>query len=91
MGLSKLQKQVLEDLGADMSKSIDFQILCTTMVERGWTMLEVDYDPGAGQAWDTVINWVGENFEGGFQEHAGTWLIENAKDATMFSLKWKTK
>lgn len=89
MGLSRLQKQVLEDLGMNMAKSMDFEILCATMVNSGWTVLNIDYNPVEGQGWDDVVNWAGENFEGHFQEHAGTWLIKNVKDATMFALKWK--
>lgn len=91
MGLSDLQNRVLEDLALDMSKSFDFVILCDAMVNCGWTVIEVDYYPDAGQTWYTVVNWADENFEGQYQEHKGKWLIENSKDATMFALKWKVK
>ena len=87
--MSDLQKQVLDNLSMDMSKSMDFDILCTGMVSAGWSVLKMYYDPVVGQGWNDVMNWADENFEGHFQEHNGTWLIENAKDATMFALKWK--
>ena len=91
MGLSDLQQQVLEDLGMQISKSMDFEILCVAMIECGWHVFTMDYDPESGPAWNTIVNWADENFEGDFQEHKGTWLIENAKDATMFALKWKCR
>lgn len=87
--MKSLQAQVLDNLAEDMQQGMDFEILCVAMAELGWTVLYVDYDPDSGQAWNTVLNWADENFEGHFQEHNGTWLIENAKDATMFALKWQ--
>jgi len=38
-----------------------------------------------------VKNWADDNFAGDHREHRGKWLIENAKDATAFALKWKVK
>jgi hypothetical protein len=61
------------------------------MKSAGWTVLEIDYIPDSGQAWNTVMNWVQDNFTGKYREHNGKWLIENSKDATMFALKWKVK
>jgi hypothetical protein len=89
--MKSLQQQVLDDLARDMSNSMDFEVLCDVLSRFGWTVLYMDYDPESGQAWNTVMNWVDENFEGEYQEHKGTWLIENTKDATMLALKWKTK
>lgn len=84
-----LQQQVLDDLAKDMSKSMDFEILCDVLSRFGWTVLEVEYNND--QRWVDVKNWAEDNFKDSYQEHAGTWLIENAKDATMLALWWKTK
>ena len=89
--MKSLQAQVLDDLAKDMQQGMDFEILCDVLIRFEWTVLYMEYDPGSGQAWNTVINWADENFEGDYQEHNGTWLIESSKDATMFALKWKTK
>lgn len=87
--MKSLQQQVMDNLAQDMSKSMDFEVLCILMSESGWSVLRVDYNSDSGQAWNTVMNWADENFEGEYKEHNGTWLIENAKDATMFALKWR--
>jgi hypothetical protein len=89
--MKSLQQQVLDDLAKDMQQGMDFEILCDVLVRFEWTVLHMDYDPNNNQAWNTVINWADENFEGEYQEHNGIWLIENSKDATIFALKWKTK
>jgi hypothetical protein len=89
--MKSLQTQVLDDLAKDMQQGMDFEILCDVLVRFEWTVLQMDYDPDSGQARNTVMNWADENFKGEFQEYNGTWLIELAKDATMFALKWKTR
>ena len=86
--MSDLQEQVLADLAKGMEQSIDFEIQCGMMSQLGWTVLKIDYDPDAGQGWNTVKNWVDDNFTGDHREHNGTWLIENSQDATMFALRW---
>lgn len=86
-----LQEKVLDRLAENMQRSFDFVILCDVLSGVGWTVLEIEYDPDAGQAWHTVKNWVDDNFAGDHKEHNGKWLIELARDATMFSLKWRVK
>lgn len=89
--MSDLQEQVLNDLAKSMEQSMDFVVLCDVLCAFGWTVLNVDYDPESGQAWNTVKNWADDNFTGEHREHRGTWLIENGQDATMFALRWKVK
>jgi hypothetical protein len=89
--MSDLQEQVLNDLAKSMEQSVDFVVLCDVLKGFGWTVLEVDYDPDAGQGWNTVKNWTDENFVEDHREHRGTWLIENSQDATMFALRWKVR
>jgi hypothetical protein len=87
--MKSLQKQVLDNLAQDMQQCIDFEILCGTLVGFGWTRIKIDYVSDTSQAWNTVMNWADENFEGKYQEHNGIWLIENPADATAFALKWQ--
>jgi len=89
--MSDLQEKVLDRLAENMQQSFDFVILCDVLRAVGWTVLEIDYDPNAGQAWNTVKNWADDNFAGEHREHNGTWLIELDRDATAFALKWKVK
>ena len=86
-----LQDVALENLGEQVQQSLDFGIRCSLMEEQGWTVLEMDYTPNSGQSWINVTNWAEASFGGHWEEHKGTWLIENAQDATMFALRWKTK
>ena len=87
MGMKDLREEYLEFLGREMQESMDFDIVCDTLISLGWTRFDVEYDQV--QPWVAVKDWAGSNFEGEHREHAGVWLIENKKDATMFALKWK--
>ena len=86
-----LQDVIVDEWAEKLQKTMDFDILCDVLSSFGWTVIEIDYNPVEGQGWSDVVNWSDNNFLGGWKEHAGKWLIENAKDATMFALKWKTK
>lgn len=81
-----LEDFMMEKLSREMSTSIDFSILCDSLVTVGWTVVEVDYSHK--QRWDDVMSWADENLVDDFQEHAGKWLIKDAKDAIMFKLRW---
>ena len=87
MGMKDLREEYLEFLGREMQESMDFDIVCDTLISLGWTRFDVEYDQV--QHWVAVKDWAGSNFEGEHREHAGVWLFENKKDATMFALKWK--
>ena len=89
--MKNLQGAIVDELAEEMQKTMDFNILCDVLARFGWTVFEMNYDPINGQGWNDVVNWADDNFSGGWKEHAGKWLIEHAKDATMFALKWKTK
>ena len=86
-----LQDAVLEKLSDQVQQSLDFGIKCAFMEEEGWTIIEIDYIPDSAQSWINVINWADTTFGGQWEEHKGTWVIENAQDATMFALRWKVK
>lgn len=89
--MMNVEEEMIKKASEELMRGVDFEILCKTLEPFRWTVLKVDYDPGAGQAWNTVKNWVDDNFSGDHQEHHGTWLIELARDATIFALRWKVK
>lgn len=85
--VTELQDAIIDELADQMREAMDFVIVADICEAVGWTRLEVVY--GSDQPWVAVKEWAGRNFEGEHQEHNGTWLIEEEKDATMFALKWR--
>jgi hypothetical protein len=81
-----LEDYMRDKLSKEMSASIDFDIICDTLVPFGWTIVEVKYTPS--QRWDDVMLWADINFTDDYQEHKGKWLIKDTKDATIFKLKF---
>jgi hypothetical protein len=89
--MMNVEEEMTRKASEELMRGIDFKILCETLEPFGWTVLKMNYDPDAGQGWNTVKNWADDNFAGDHREHRGTWLIELAQDATAFALRWKIK
>lgn len=92
--MKNLQGAIVDELAEAVQQTMDFDILCDVLTRFNWTVIEIDYyrgDDDASQTWVNVMEWVNQNCTGNYKEHAGKWLIESKKDATMFALKWKTK
>ena len=81
-----LEDYMRDKLSKEMSASIDFDILCDTLVPFGWTVVEVEYGPD--KKWIDVMAWFESNCVGDYKEHNGKWLFKNEKDAIIFKLKW---
>ena len=81
-----LEDYMRDKLSKEMAQSIDFDILCDTLVPFGWTVVEVEYGPG--KEWIDVMAWFDGNCVGDYKEWQGKWLFKNEKDAIMFKLKW---
>ena len=81
-----LESMIIDDLAKQMNASIDFDILCDTLVPFGWSVIEVDYGPNT--KWIDVMAWYESNCTGDYKEHKGKWLIHNTEDAILFKLRW---
>lgn len=84
--MSQLEDELTAALAEEFKKSEDFEVLCSIMTERGWIVVETEYYHVEEE--QPVIAWAEENCVGHWQSRHGKWLFEDAKDATMFKLKW---
>lgn len=84
--LVDLEKAMVEELGKQFQKSVDYDVLCEVMVPFGYTLIEITY--GSSRKWFEVMEWTANVCTGEYKEHNGKWLFENEKDAIMFKLKW---
>ena len=67
-----------------LQEEIDWEILSTLLVEKGWTKVE-EISPSPMYI---VGKWVKDNIQGKYKVRGTTWLFESEKDATMFILRW---
>ena len=49
-----LESIIAESMAKEFQKTIDFDMLCNTLVPFGWTVVEVEYGPG--KEWIDVID-----------------------------------
>jgi hypothetical protein len=82
-----LQDQILNHLGTEMSRGIDFEILADVMCRFGWHLVELDRYTDNHHAID-VREWVADNCSGEHRSHGAAWLFEQQSDAVLFKLRW---
>lgn len=83
-----LEDQLMERMAREMAKEIDFDILSGMLCELGWT--KVVLKPMTAEHGADIDKWVSEYIRGHFETMGLVWLFEDAKDATMFILKWSS-
>lgn len=81
-----LQAQIIEDLGRKLATEMDQQILIGFMLELGWK--EIVVDPWMHNSLKDIQAWTNKNIQGNVMHLGNRWVFEDAKDATMFALKW---
>lgn len=81
-----LEKQIINDLGKQLAHDMDQHILMGFMIELGWQ--EVVVDPWIHPSQKDIEDWVYQNIQGHTMKSGNRWVFEDAKDATIFSLKW---
>lgn len=82
-----LQEQIIADAGRQMSKEIDFQILCGFLEELGWT--KVILSPMTKEHGDDIDHWTKTQLQGNFENMGLVWIFEDQGDAINFTLRWK--
>lgn len=86
MNIKEYQEKFLREAGEAMAKSMDFDIICDVFAPMGYAVVKIEYGPD--KKWVDVFAWADSNCVSEFQEHNGKWLFAQAKDATMFMLRW---
>ena len=81
-----IEEEFINNAAENLSKSIDFDIICDVFAPMGYAVVKIEYGPD--KKWVDVFAWADSNCVSEFQEHNGKWLFAQAKDATMFMLRW---
>jgi hypothetical protein len=83
-----LEDQVLDNLGNELQKEIDKEILWGMLTELGWTRVILDRLQDNNHAID-IGYWLEENCKGPYERNGRDFIFEDSRDAMMFILKWK--
>jgi hypothetical protein len=82
-----LQEQIINNLGNEMAREIDREVLWGMLKGIGWTRVMIDRLQDNNHAID-ITHWLEENCQGSFERNGRDFIFESEKDATMFILRW---
>lgn len=81
-----IEEEIINNAAQQMSKEIDFCILCSFLEEIGWT--KVVLHPMTKEYSDAVDHWTQTQLKGNFETMGLVWIFEDRGDAVNFTLKW---
>ena len=87
MAGSNLENQIAEELGQQMSREIDREILWGMLQGIGWTRVMLPRLIDNKHAID-ITYWLEENCRNPFERNGRDFIFEDTKDATIFILRW---
>lgn len=86
-----MKDSIIEDMVSRASKElmdqIDWEVMAGFYIEIGWTRVERSPFVNNKEAVD-IKYWIENNCQGTVSSRGRVWLFEEAKDATMFILKF---
>ena len=82
-----LRDEYIEQLGREMAREIDREILWGFLKEAGWTRVMLPIFESNEQAVD-IADWAKEYCKGSFESSGRDYIFEDEKDAATFILKW---
>ena len=85
--MNNIEEDITNSMAKELADEIDFEIIAGMLQEMGWTKVKRSPFVSNEEAVD-IRYWIDEHITGEVQSRGYTWLFEQAKDATMFILKW---
>ena len=91
-----LEDEIASTLSEQIAKQIDKELLDDIMLnlltKDGWTRARINpafTDIVSNNDWyTTTAEWIHLNIRGDYKLLKGEWIFEDAKDATLFILRW---
>jgi len=71
----------------EIAHDIDWGILSCILLGSGWTEVKLQTTTPSGYVHE-IMEWLGKNRTGHVRSRGNHYMFENAKDATLFILKW---
>jgi hypothetical protein len=85
--MNNLEEDIANELGMQMQKEVDREILWGMLKELGWTRVTLSRLQDNKHAID-ISYWIEEYCTGAYEREGRDFIFENPKDASMFILKW---
>jgi hypothetical protein len=83
-----LEEDLLNDMGNQMAKEMDFHIIADLLEDIGWTSVELKRFHSRENAVD-ITEWLETNCTGEWKNLSTRYVFEKKQDAEWFILRWK--
>jgi hypothetical protein len=83
-----LEQNILDDMGKQMAKEMDFHIIADMLVGIGWTSVQLKRFRNNKEAVDINL-WVEYNCIGEWKKQSTRFIFEKKQDAEWFILRWQ--
>ena len=83
-----LEQDILNDMGNQMAKEMDFHIIADLLVDIGWTSVELKRFHSRENSVD-IIEWLETTCTGEWKNLSTRFIFEKKQDAEWFILRWK--
>jgi hypothetical protein len=83
----RLEQDILDDMGKEMAKEMDFHIIADMLVGIGWISVELNRFQNNTQAVDINL-WTEINCTGEWKNVSTRYIFEKKQDAEWFILRW---
>lgn len=82
-----LEQDILDDMGKQMAKEMDFHILADLLEDIGWTSVKLKRFHSRENSID-IAEWLETNCTGEWKNLNTRFIFEKKQDAEWFILRW---
>ena len=82
-----LEEEILNNIGNQMAKEMDFHIIADMLVGIGWTSVQLKRFQNNNEAIDINL-WAEANCTGEWKNVSTRYIFEKKQDAEWFILRW---
>ena len=83
-----LEDQIADELSRQLAEEIDFEVLCSLLVQTGWIQVKLEDVLQPSKQTAGMVNWLHEECSGHWRHRGKTFVFENKEDAALFRLTW---
>ena len=83
-----LEQDILDDMGKQMAKEMDFHILADLLEGIGWTSVKLKRFHSRENSID-ITEWLETNCTGEWKNLSTRFIFEKKQDAEWFILRWQ--
>lgn len=87
MAGSNIEDEIADQMGQDMAREIDREILWGMLEGLGWTRVMLPTLGNGEQAVDIIV-WIEENCKFAVERNGRDFMFESERDANWFKLRW---